>query len=233
MMMNQRIETNSLIESLKFFQAKVNRQTTLDELTEEFEKLAPVFLYGGYIKVRNDYLIYIRTVEFYFHSETDSANSVKDPIVYHRNNKSIDGNVPYFPLMSLHAHASGFDITFENEKEEYRASALIRAYEVWDIKQEQYLFYDKSVQKFRFHKEKEPIWNGQSTYLYDFINGFSSDGILWIDARSNQSVKLKVSKRQGVFKSDDQNKYSPTIVDGHKVPDNRQWSFTRQESLLI
>ena len=232
-MMNQHIETNFLIESLKLFQTKVNGQTTLEELTAEFEKLAPIFLYGGYINVRNDYHIYIRTVEFYFHSEKDSSNSVKDPIVYHRNNKYIDGNVPYFPLMSLHAHASGFDITFENEKENYRASALIRAYEVWDIKQKQYLFYDKSIQKFRFRKESEPIWNGQSTYLYDFINGFSSDGILWIDARSNQSVKLKVSKRQGVFKSDDQNKYSPTIVDGHKVPDNRQWSFTRQESLLI
>ena len=231
--MNQHIETNSLLESLKLFQGNVNGQTTLEELTAEFEKLAPVFLYGGYINVRNDYHIYIRTVEFYFHSETDSSNSVKDPIVYHRNNKYIDGNVPYFPLMSLHAHASGFDITFENEKENYRASALIRAYEVWDIKQKQYLFYDKSIQKFRFRKESEPIWNGQSTYLYDFINGFSSDGILWIDAKSNQSVKLKVSKRQGVFKSDDQNKYSPTIIDGHKVPDNRQWSFTRQESLLI
>ena len=232
-MMTQHIKTNSLIESLRLFQAKVNGQTTLEELTAEFEKLAPLFLYGGYINVRNDYHIHIRTVEFYFHSEIDSARSVKDPIVYHRNNKYIDGNVPYFPLMSLHAHASGFDITFENEKEKYRASALIRAYEVWDIKQEQYLFYDKSIQKFRFRKENEPVWNGQSTYLDDFINGFNSDGILWIDARSNQSVKLKVSKRQGVFKSDDQNKYSPAIVDGHKVPDDRQWSFTRQESLLI
>ena len=231
-MLTQHIKTNSLIESLRLFQVKVNGQTTLEELTAEFEKLAPLFLYGGYINVRNDYHIYIRTVEFYFHSEIDSARSVKDPIVYHRNNKYIDGNVPYFPLMSLHAHASGFDITFENEKEEYRASVLIRAYEVWNIKQEQYLFYDKSIQKFRFRKENEPVWNGQSTYLDDFINGFNSDGILWIDARSNQSVKLKVSKRQGVYKSDDQNKYSPTVVDGRKVPDNRQWSFTRQESLL-
>lgn len=231
-MTTKHITTNTLLESLRRFQEKVNEQTALEELTTEFEKLAPVFLYGGYINVRNDYHIYIRTVEFYFHSETDSANSVKDPIVYHRNNRYIVGVVPYFPLMSLHAHASGYDITFENGKEEYRASALIRAYEVWDVKQKQYLCYDKSIQKFRFHKENEPVWNGQSTYLYDFINGFNSDGILWIDARSNQSVELKVSKRQGVFRSDDQNKYSPTIVDGHKVPDDRQWSFTRQENLL-
>ena len=98
-MMTQHIKTNSLIESLRLFQAKVNGQTVLEELTAEFEKLAPVFLYGGYISVRNDYHIYIRTVEFYFHSETDSANSVKDPIVYHRNNRYVDGIEPYFPLM--------------------------------------------------------------------------------------------------------------------------------------
>jgi len=232
-MMTKYIATNTLLESLRLFQAKVNGQTAIEELTAEFEKLAPIFLYGGYINVRNEYHIYIRTVEFYFHSEIDSANSIKDPIVYHRNNRYINGVVPYFPLMSLHAHASGFDITFENEKEEYRASALIRAYEVWDVKQKQYLCYDKSIQKFRLHKGNEPIWNGQSTYLHDFINGFNSDGILWIDARSNQSVKPKVSKRQGVYKSDDQNKYSPTIVNGHKVPDNRQWSFTRQENIIL
>lgn len=231
-MTTQHIETNSLLYSLKLFQAKVNGQTTLEELTAKFEELAPVFLYGGYINVRNEYHIYIRTVEFYFHSETESENSVKDPVVYHRNNKYIDGNVPYFPLMSFHAHASGFDITFENEKEKYRASGLIRSYEVWGVKQEQYLFYDKSIQKFRFRKEDEPIWNGQSTYLYNFLNGFSSDGISWIDAKSTQSMKLKMSKRQGVYKSDDPNTYSPTIVDGHKIPDIRQWSFTRQESLL-
>ena len=230
-MMTQHIKTNSLIESLRLFQAKVNGQTVLEELTAEFEKLAPVFLYGGYISVRNDYHIYIRTVEFYFHSETDSANSVKDPIVYHRNNRYVDGIVPYFPLMSLHAHASGFDITFENEKEEYRASALIRAYEVWDVKQKQYVCYDKNTKKFRLHKDNKNEWNGQSTYLYDFLNGFDIDGIMWKDAKTNQSIELKVSKRQGVYMSNDQNNYSPIIIDGHKIPDNRHWSFTRQEKL--
>lgn len=230
-MMTQHIKTYSLIESLRLFQTKVNGQTTLEELTAEFEKLAPVFLYGGYISVRNDYHIYIRTVEFYFHSETDSANSVKDPIVYHRNNRYIDGVVPYFPLMSLHAHASGFDITFENEKEEYRASALIRAYEVWDVKQKQYVCYDKNTKKFRLHKDNKNEWNGQSTYLYDFLNGFDTDGIIWKDVKTNQSIELKVSKRQGVYMSNDQNNYSPIIIDGHKIPDNRRWSFTRQEKL--
>ena len=74
-MTTQHTENNSLIESLKLFQAKVNGQTTLEELTAEFEKLAPIFLYGGYINVRNDYHIYIRTVEFYFHSEISKCKN--------------------------------------------------------------------------------------------------------------------------------------------------------------
>ena len=40
-------------------------------------------------------------------------------------------NPPYFPIMSLHAHMSGFDITFESEEGKYRASALIRKYSVY------------------------------------------------------------------------------------------------------
>ena len=41
--------------------------------------------------------------------------------------------------MALHAHNSGIDITFENEKMKYRASALIREYEVFDIKSHNFL----------------------------------------------------------------------------------------------
>ena len=114
---------NSLYARLKNFQGC----SDVTELYDEFKKLAPVFLYGGYINVRDEYKIYIRTVEFYFHSET--TEGVRDPIVYHRNGKNMDSNitVPYFPIMTLHAHNSGFDITFER-KNQYRASALISAY---------------------------------------------------------------------------------------------------------
>lgn len=75
-------------------------------------------------------------------------DSVKDPIVYHRNNKYVEGDVPYFNPLSLHAHTSGFDITFENEKEKYRASALIRAYEVYDTEKKCFLVYDTQKMKF-------------------------------------------------------------------------------------
>ncbi len=195
-----------------------------------FEKLAPAFLYGGYIQVRNDYRVYIKTVEFYFHSETE--NGIKDPIVYHRNNRSVEGSIPYFPLMSLHAHASGYDITFENEEKKYRASALIRAYEIWDIVKNAYYIYDRNIKKFRQRKENEQIWNGQSTYLYDFLNGFGSEGIFWVNDESSQSDKPKPSHRKGVSQSTSPNDYEPKVINGKKVADNRQWSFTRTKAIL-
>ena len=56
---------------------------------------------GGYIQVRVDYEVYIRTVEFYFHSE--KADGVHDPIVYHRNGQGLD-TVPYFHELFLVVH---------------------------------------------------------------------------------------------------------------------------------
>ena len=208
------------------------QQQLLQKLQMEFIKLAPAFLCGGYIKVRDDYRIYIRTVEFYFHSENE--NGIHDPIVYHRNNRYIVGNVPvpYFPMMSFHAHASGFDITFESEDEHYRASALIRAYEIWDIRQKSYLVYDKTIKKFRKSKDNESIMNVQSTYLYDFLNGFGKDGIVWEDESQYRTCKLKQTHRKGVYESTNADNYDPKIKDGHKILDKqRLWSFTREEQI--
>ena len=59
-----------LIEILKHFEEKITSgKTEMSDLTSEFKDLAPYFLYGGYIKVHQEYQIYIKTVEFYFHSE--------------------------------------------------------------------------------------------------------------------------------------------------------------------
>ncbi len=71
-----------LIEKIKGFEKNIKKVTNETELQNLFEKLAPAFLYGGYIKVRDDYRIYVKTVEFYFHSEKE--NGIHDPIVYHR-----------------------------------------------------------------------------------------------------------------------------------------------------
>lgn len=209
----------TLIESLKQFEAKANTVSNETELQSIFKELAPAFLYGGYIQVHDEYRVFIRTVEFYFHSEKE--NGIHDPIVYHRNGKDF-ANVPYFPLMTLHAHSSGFDITFESEAEQYRASALIRTYEVKD-KDGKYLVWNK--EKSMFEKTTDYGYNTQSTYLYALLNGFSlgnSNNVKWIDAPRKQSSSAMEKKRQNVYQFDSER---------NKVKCNRNWSFTRIEQV--
>ena len=204
-----------------------NKDSSTWELTSIFhEKLAPYFLYGGYIRVLDRYRIYIQRVEFYFHCEN---NGIKDDIVYHRNNYHVEGKLPYFSPFTLHAHASGFDIAFENPEKEYRASALIRAYEIYDENEieKKYLNYDKDNKK--FVHSSEPAINTQSTYLYDILNGFGDAGIIsWIHnplqlyaepAKQN----IKQDRRKGVYSIDRWPDYNE--------PRERKWSFERNESI--
>jgi hypothetical protein len=209
----------TLIESLKQFEEKANTVSNETELQSIFKELAPAFLYGGYILVHDEYKVFIRTVEFYFHSEKE--NGIHDPIVYHRNGKDF-ANVPYFPLMTLHAHSSGFDITFESEAEQYRASALIRTYEVKD-KDGKYLVWNK--ENSMFEETTDYGYNAQSTYLYALLNGFSlgnSNNVKWIDAPRKQSSSAMEKKRQNVYQFDSER---------NKVKCNRNWSFTRIEQV--
>ena len=198
-----------------------------EDLNNVFHDLAKDFLYGGYIKVRNDYRIYIRTVEFYFHCE--ETDGVHDPIVYHRNKRDEDGNileeVPYFPIMSLNAHNSGYDITFESEKGKYRASALIRSYEVKD-KDGKYLKWENN----KFVKSEKYGYNTQSTYLYFLLNGFSlgvSNDIIWVDDSIKSKKELEVKTRKNVFKS--KNEFVYKKKEGERC--DRKWSFTRTEQV--
>ncbi len=183
------METLKLKEKLKKF-SSIGKK--VEDLTKEFADLAPYFISGGYIKVREDYRIYPTTVEFYFHSE--DKDGVHDPIVYHRNNKYVQGEIPYFPMFTLHAHDSGYDITFENPAEKYRASVLIRAYQVWDVKQNCWLKWGTKEQQFRKYDEKEdetPI-NTQVLYLKYILNGFtmgSGNLIDWFDAEKKEETK--------------------------------------------
>lgn len=201
---------------------------SVEKLTEAFAELAPYFLSEGYIKVREDYRVYPTTVEFYFHAET---GVVKDPIVYHRNNKYVDGDIPYFPLMTLHAHDSGYDITFENPEKEYRASALIRAYQIWDINQKSWLKWDAKEQKFRkfVNADLTPI-NTQVLYLKFLLNGFSMNGeclVNWVDAKEVIILNEIDSKpRKGVYEYDAKGNKQTT-------KDTRPWSFSRKEYIKI
>lgn len=202
---------------------------TVEELTEAFAELAPYFLSGGYIKVREDYRVYPTTVEFYFHAET---GAVKDPIVYHRNNKYVDGDIPYFPLMTLHAHDSGYDITFENPGKKYRASVLIRKFQIWDVKQKCWLKWGTEKQKFRRYIEnsdRTPI-NTQVLYLKYLLNGFPINGeclVSWVDAKEVIILNEIDSKpRKGVYEYDAKGNKQTT-------KDTRPWSFSRNEFIMI
>lgn len=196
----------NLLETL----TKFNGGSCVEELDEKFSKIASAFLYGGYIDVNNVYKVYIKTVEFYFHSEAE--NGVHDPIVYHRNKN--EQKIPYFPLMTLHAHNSGFDITFESEAGEYRASALIRSYEVKNG--DKYLKWNKN----HFEENDERCFNTQSTYLYFLLNGFplgESNGIKWVDVPYTP-IKCEGRPRKNVSALEGETEF-------------RKWSFTRKDEI--
>ena len=204
------------------------------ELDIRFMRLAEVFLYGGYISVsdykKERYKIFIRTVEFYCHYEGEEKDLPRDPIVYHRNGRYVEGEVPYFPLMSFHAHASGIDITFENKDRHLRSSALIRAYEVYDVIRKTYLHYDREKKLFVSCNDSKDRVNKQSTYLYDFLNGFGGDNIEWKDTSiPKQHQELRPDKRQNVYNY----KYDWDKKDWIKqsTKDVREWSFTRLDEI--
>ena len=209
-------------------------------LMNKFEDIAMTILYDGYIQVRNDYRIYIKTVEFYFHPEEDSPlrNTIDpDPIVYHRDYRKgmfPCRKLPYFPLMTLHAHVSGLDITFENENLKYRASALIRAYAIYDMSTKSFIETKKK------YKEGEAPYDDRSTYLYDFINGFSliegnKDNIMWIDKATDVPHNLKSSQRENVYryKYEYKRDREEEIMEKLEEKDNRQWSFTRTNDICV
>ena len=214
-----------LIEKLKSFEGKIRKVTNEIELLSIFAELAPAFTYGGYIKVRDDYRVYIKTVEFYFHSE--KAYGIHDPIVYHRNGRDLK-EATYFPFMSLHAHSSGFDITFESKVEGYRASALIRSYELVDMQDGKFLRWD--TKKRMFVKSDKYCCNIQSTYLYALLNGFSlgnENDIRWIDEPREQTKIIIQKPRQNVFQSMSEWEYIK--IKGKRC--KREWSFTRDDRI--
>ena len=121
MINEQYIATHGLKECLYAFRGAGDGSIEAKELAlkTEFYHLAQKMLYGGFLQVGDDYEIYIRTVEFYYYEEEESKNQIQDPIVYHRNGRFPGRDLPPFPMMSLHAHWSGYDITFEEYIDSY------------------------------------------------------------------------------------------------------------------
>lgn len=168
------MEENFMISKLNEFQNNydnsLNKEQREKNLSKLFMDLAKYLIYGGYFQCSNRYNLYITSVEFYFHEERQGfENRIVDPIMYHRNKKwktKTEIQTPaYFKVGTLYPHQSGIDITFE-KSEEYRASALIRSFNI--NKQE---------------KDGKLIEDDRSTFVYDyFFDGYSVEGsnLKWI-----------------------------------------------------
>lgn len=225
---------NELIIKLREFQQDRERQNNLEE---SFKKLAFYLLYGGYFNCSKRYDLYITSIEFYYHEEN---GDIKDPIVYHRNKKKWNKKTkevvheikPYFEIGTLNLHMSGIDITFE-KKDKYRASALIRAFRVYD--------------------KIEKVWldeDGRSTYVYEYLfDGLSVDKSLtqlnWMENKQPMPEELSSNSRKNVFQyvsSEAEAKREGFDVERLKVydfeyyrietkPCERKWRFSRPDGL--
>ena len=190
-----------------------------DNLDSQFAELAKWFLYGGYIHVKNnrvDRKVYIREVEFYFYDEKEIIPSNK--IVYHRNdnyanipdndNLPIGKSTRYFDTGTLYLHASGVDITFENETKRYRASALIRAFAVEEKGTIQTIYKNQKI---------DPRSTFVYEYLFEGLSVFDDSGysIKWVDDWQTAPSTLQGHERIGVVDKESGNK------------DNKRWRFKR------
>lgn len=201
------VREHSLCGCLSEFSGANGKDDT--SLSKPFEALATKMICGGYIKVRDEYAIFIHTVEFYYHEEIpQGGKQIKDEIVYHRNQRFDNRNVPYFPIMSLHSHWSGFDITFENPEKQYRASALIRKYVVYDFNRHSFIKLDTTSNKEKMKKDKyyvgeikdELFVDDRSSFLQYYLNGFPINGeeskIIWKDISCDSYLQVISTSRK-------------------------------------
>ena len=203
-----------------------------ESLLSPFMQIAAKLLYGGHFVVMDGNgnvirRVYLHTVEFYYHEE---RGAVKDYIVYHRNpdNPQKKPNPqPSFPIGSLHTHVSGVDITFEDnrhpENPEYRASVLIRAFRVEEVKKTPGLPITQEVDE-------------RSTYFYNalFMGLNVLDGGIRVFWQENDVKECKAPSRKprlNVGEFDEK-----THKKGYKYyekkeefeQDKREWAFYRQ-----
>lgn len=220
---------------------KNNKEIKWDEkaVAECFKPCAEEILCNGYFLVNNKYIIDLGAIELYYHEE---EGDIKDYIMYHINdnpkNKSkvkILGNglLPYFEMGSFHFHQSGIDVTFENEKEKYRAAFLIRSYRV--------LKADNG----KYPKDSHTKYDPHSTHIFDdmFYGGVSLGGSLeneikWVPFDKGGEIERiervnvpemippkngKLEKRESM----DPKFEGKTFKSGGKtyVKDTREWQF--------
>ena len=153
----------------------------MTELDEQFEKIARQVFFGGYFQVNDCRRIYPEEIEFYYHEEDE--NGLKDPVMYHTDDHE-KKPTPYFPLCALNFHASGLDVTFENQEKRCRASFLIRGYKVCDFDGTKWI--------------ETKLFEGRSTYIYEdmLMNApvFNGITIKWHDVPSTVDPSWKPTK---------------------------------------
>ena len=106
-----------------------------DDLQKEFEEIAMSLFFGGYLKC-GDKKIYVREAELYYYDEDNCCNAIKDESMFHTSNPidpSLEKLDPedestYLQGGILHRHKYGIDLAFENFKNKYRASVLIKSF---------------------------------------------------------------------------------------------------------
>lgn len=187
-------------------------------LAEQFSRLADYFLYSGYLLINSKTKVYLRDIEFYYHEE---VGAIKDPIMYHRNTKN--KSICYFPLGLLNAHMSGIDITFENEQKQFRASILIRGFNIIEGNTALPVEYDR-----------------RSTHIYEalFMQNSLLEGIHieWIHEPTTpcQNECIESAVRVNVCEFDENERKRIYEGSGLRtknkkyVQDERQWRFIRR-----
>lgn len=177
---------NTLYEALAGFNGVTNIKLDSEKrviLSKQFSELATKIFNTGYFEVNGCRRIYPTVIEFYYHEEVEGG--LLDPIMYHTNLNNKE-QVDYYPFGSFNFHVSGLDVTFE-KKDEYRASFLIREYDVYSLKNGVW-FKDKS--------------ECRSTYIYeDILMGLSVfDGIsiCWVTEKSGCEYSVTTTERKNV-----------------------------------
>jgi hypothetical protein len=232
-----------LIEILKKFDFKRKEfleagNWNKDAVSKCFRPCAEEILLKGYFLVNDAYIIDLGSIELYYHEEN---GSIKDHIMYHTNEHHSKSKVfefeqgfPYYEIGSFNLHQSGIDVTFENKKEQYRASFLIRSYRV--------------LKKDEDPKTSKNIFDSCSTHLFDdmFYTGvLSTANIKWIKYdmggeietfprknvaeyvfENNKFVKKQVLITEEEYKKDPR-KYIK-INNKYLAQDTRRWQFKRK-----
>lgn len=177
---------NTLHDALAGFTGVTNIKLDsekLEVLSRQFSEVATKIFNSGCFEVNGCRRIYPTVIEFYFHEEVEGG--LPDPIMYHTNLNNKE-QVDYYPLGSFNFHVSGLDVTFEKEGE-YRASFLIREYDVYSLKDGIWL-KDKS--------------EARSTYIYEDmlmrLSVFNGISIRWVSEQSECEYGVTTTERKNV-----------------------------------